>query len=58
LIAAIRLTLSIQFFLHQVQLKEGVKSFIVLICFKLDVFALFCGHLFIVVKSEGEFLHA
>lgn len=58
MIAAIRLTLSVQFFLHQVQLKEGVKSFIVLICFKLDVFALFGGHLFIVVESEGEFLHA
>jgi hypothetical protein len=58
LIAAIRLTLSVQFFLHQVQLLEGVKSFIVLVCLELDVFALFSGHLFIVVESEGEFLHA
>jgi hypothetical protein len=52
LIAAIRLALSIQFLLHQVQLLEGVKSFMVLVCFDLNVFVLFGGHLFIVVEGE------
>ena len=52
MIAAIRLTLPIQLLLHKVQLLERVKSLMVLVCFDLNVFTLFCGHLFIMVEGE------
>jgi len=49
LIAAIRLALFVQFFLHQFQLLKSVKAFVVLVCFDLDVFALIDSHVFVML---------